>query len=154
MLAACAAPPGPPRAAPPAAPALAVAEIATDGTGACWGRDVEPAVIQTVTVTEAAGSPGAWRSLVRQRIAEERRPIAFETLCPPAYTEGFVASLQRALQARGYFAGPADGAWSEALGRAVQDFQRGWGPDSPLLSLAAARRLGLVALSEAELARL
>ena len=41
-----------------------------------------------------------------------------------------------------------------ATGRAVQDFQRQDGPDSPLLSIETARSLGIVALSQEQLDRL
>ena len=158
LLAACA----PPAAEMARVPSFVAAEIETVG-GACYGRDIAPAVIETVTVQEQATAPvlgpdgavavpATYRSRVRQEIAREREAVAFETLCPPDYTPEFVASLQRALAARGFYAGEADGVMDEGLGRAVQDFQRGWGPDSPLLSLAAARRLGLVALSAEQMA--
>lgn len=162
LLAAC----GVPSPVPPLAePALGLAAIAPDAEGRCWGTDTQPAVIETVTVQEQATpsslgpdgaviAPATYRSVVRQSIARERRAVAFETPCPPAYTHDFVASLQRALKARGYFAGEVDGVLGPDLGRAVQDFQRGIGPDSPLLSLAAARDLGLVALSPEQIADL
>jgi hypothetical protein len=146
-------------------PALLSSAIETDAEGRCWGRDVEPAVIETVTLQEMAtpeirgedGSlvaPATYRTTVVSRIARERSEVAFETLCPPAYTAAFVASLQRALAVRGHYDGLPDGILDTDLGRAVQDFQRIEGPDSPLLSLAAARRLGLVALSPEELSSL
>lgn len=149
----------------PPVPAFAEAEIRPDPEGRCWGRDVAPAVIETVTVQEQASppvlgpdgtviAPATYRSVIRQQIARERREVAFETLCPPSYTTEFVESLQRALAARGYYRGEVDGRMSAALRRAVQDFQRRDGPDSPLLSLESARRLGLVALSREEIQRL
>ena len=73
--------------------------------------------------------------------------MLFETICPPGFTEEFVASLQRALAARGHYDGPVHGTLDAATGRAVQDFQRGNGPDSPLLAIDSARLLGLVVLS-------
>ena len=149
--------------APSAVPAFMAAAIEPDAEGRCWGRDIQPAVIETVTVQEQASppvlgpdgavlAPATYRSVIRQQIARERQAVAFETLCPPAYTEDFVESLQRALAARGFYDGPVDGRLDGALDRAVQDFQRAEGPDSPLLSLHAARRLGLVALSPEQLA--
>lgn len=162
LCAACAAGEADP---PRAVPAFMAAEIEQDADGRCWGRDIQPAVIETVTVQEQATPPvlgpggevvvpATYRSVIRQQIAREREAVAFETLCPPDYTQEFVESLQRALAVRGYYAGPVDGHPDAALGRAVQDYQREMGPDSPLLSLAAARRLGLVALSAEELAAL
>jgi hypothetical protein len=169
LLAACAAAPPAARlgpvSGPSSRPALGLAEVAPDEEGRCWATDTQPAVIETQTVQEQATPavlaedgtvrvPATYRSTVRQEIARERAVVAFETLCPPAYTPDFVASLQRALMARGYYQGAVDGALGPALGRAIQDFQRGEGPDSPLLSLAAARELGLVPLSREEVARL
>ena len=156
LLAACAAPVGP--AAPAAPPVLGLAEIEPDAEGRCWGTDTQPAVIRTVTEQEVATQavlgpdgavlqPATYRSAIRQEIARERASVAFETLCPPAYTHEFVQSLQRALKARGYFRGDVDGMLGDGLGRAIQDFQRGDGPDSPLLWVGAARDLGLVALT-------
>ncbi|SHI88347.1 peptidoglycan-binding domain-containing protein [Wenxinia saemankumensis] len=138
-------------------------EIGPDG--ACYGRDTAPAVVETVTAQEQVTAPvlgpdgriarpATYRTVTRQQILRDREEVVFETLCPPAYTAPFVESLQRALAARGYFRGAVTGHWDAATGRAVQDFQRQDGPDSPLLSLGAARRLGLVALSQDQLDRL
>jgi hypothetical protein len=138
--------------------AQGAAEIDIRPDGTCFGRDVTPAVIQTATaqeleqaeVRDAAGvlvSPAIYRSVIRQEIVRDRQTVQFETLCPPAYTASFVESLQRALLARGYYRGAVTGLLDPPTNRAIQDFQRDWGPDSPLLSVAAARRLGLVALT-------
>lgn len=150
-LAACAPGDAPSRAA---LPALVAAEITHDAEGRCWGRDTAPAVIETVTAQEIetpavhAGDgtllrPATFRSVVRQRILRERDEQAFETLCPPAYSQEFVETLQRALAARGFYRAEVSGVLDAATRRAVQDYQRPWGPDSPLLSLEAARRLGI-----------
>ena len=151
--------PAPP---PPVPSFIAAAEIEPGPGGRCYGRDITPAIIETVTeqvlVEEAAYTedgtlfrPARYESVIRQQITREREEIAFETLCPPAYTEDFVASLQRALRARGFYAGQITGAMDSATGRAVQDYQRNGGPDSPLLWIAAARELGLVELSEEQI---
>lgn len=140
----------------PVLPALVAAEISHDAQGQCWGRDIAPAVVETVTAQEVESpathaedgtqvTPATYRSVIRQRIVRERDEQAFETLCPPAYTQAFVESLQRALSARGFHRGEVTGLLDRATQRAIQDYQRPWGPDSPLLSLEAARRLGLVA---------
>lgn len=146
----------------PQLPPLSDAAISIDTAGRCYGRDVAPAVIQTVTVQEvetpattaedgSVVSPATYRSHIRQEILRERGEVQFETICPPQFTAEFVESLQRALAARGYYNGPISGVLDRATGRAVQDFQRVDGPDSPLLSLAAARKLGLIALTRAEI---
>ena len=140
------------------APALAAAQIESAADGTCYGRAVTPAVVQTLTAQElespelrdAEGrviQPATYRSAIRQEILRDRQEVRFPTLCPPAYTESFVASLQRALQARGFYAGPITGSLDQATNRAIQDYQRDGGPDSGLLSLESARSLGLVALS-------
>lgn len=148
--------------APAGVPSFIAAEITYEPDGRCYGRDISPAVIQTVTAQEVEtpavlapdGSvltPATYRSVIRQEIVRERGEQAFETICPPVYTEEFVASLQRALAARGYYRGPVNGIIDTATGRAVQDYQRGDGPDSPLISIEAARRLGLIALTREQI---
>lgn len=148
---------------PPTLPAFIAAEIDFGPDGRCFGRDIAPAVLETVTaqVQEAPAvlaedgsilTPATYRSEISQQIVRERQEVAFETLCPPAYTEEFVATLQRALAVRGLYAGPVNGLLDQATGQAVQAFQRDAGPDSPLLSITAARRLGIVALSANDLA--
>lgn len=149
-------------AAPAGVPSFIAAEITHDADGRCYGRDIAPAVIQTVTAQEVETPavlapdgtvlvPATYRSVIRQEIVRERGEQAFETICPPVYTAEFVASLQRALAARGYYHGPVNGIIDTATGRAVQDYQRADGPDSPLISIAAARRLGLIALTREQI---
>jgi hypothetical protein len=155
---------------PPVEPTSNIPAFLTDGIeigtdGRCQATDTTPAVIETVTeqvldrpaVIDPDGtviSPAAYRTVTRQEITRERSEITFETLCPPAYTAEFVASLQRALALRGYYTAPVTGVMDVATGRAVQDFQRDDGPDSPILSIAAARALGLEELSPEEIDRL
>ncbi len=138
------------------------AEIEIGEDGRCYGRDIQPAVIETVTAQELASpevraedgtlvTPASYRTVTRQNIARERQELRFETLCPPVYTQAFVESLQRALAARGFYQGVVTGHLDRATGRAIQDYQRGRGPDSALLSLSAAQALGLVALSPEQL---
>jgi hypothetical protein len=141
---------------------LGLAAIETDATGRCIGRAITPAVIQTATAQEldqpavlgpdgAMIQPARYRSVIRQQIVRDRQEVLFETICPPDFTPEFVATLQRALTIRGFYLGPITGVLDTATGRAVQDFQRDIGPDSPLLSIGAARALGIVRLSDAQL---
>lgn len=159
-LAACGA--APEDASAPAVPAFIAAEIEPGPDGRCYGRDITPALIETVTEqvldqparydeTGALVRQARYRTVIRQQITRERREVSFETLCPPAYTPEFVSSLQRALRARGVYSGPISGVMDAPTGRAVQDYQRGDGPDSPLLWIGAARALGLVELSAAQI---
>ena len=125
--------------------------------GTCWGKVVTPAVIETVTdqvLERPAGigddgtpkRPATYRTETRQKIVEERRVTWFETPCPEIRTPDFVASLQRALSARGHYHGPVTGRMDARTRAAVRRYQATDGPESGILSLASARRLGLVAI--------
>jgi hypothetical protein len=164
VLSACAATTQPPPAAP-LIPAFITDGIEIGRDGLCYATDTTPAVIETVTaqVLDQAAvlapdgtvvTPASYRTVTRQEITRERAEITFETLCPPAYTEAFVQSLQRALALRGFYGGPVNGVMDVTTGRAVQDFQRDSGPDSPILSITAARTLGLARLSQDQIDRL
>ena len=123
--------------------------------GACWESDVTPAVIETVTeqivVTPEARdetgrvvTPATYRTDTRTRIVSDRREVWFRAPCPTDYTLDFVASLQRALTARGYYRLQLTGVLDAGTRDAVRRFQADRGLDSPRLSLAAARELGLL----------
>ncbi|MCA0922066.1 peptidoglycan-binding domain-containing protein [Pseudooceanicola nanhaiensis] len=128
--------------------------------GSCWNRDFTPAVIETVTeqvlatpeVRGADGSviqPAGYRSEVRQTIVQERHEVWFRTPCEAELTAEFIASLQRALSARGVYDGAATGVMDNATRAAVRRYQRPRGLDSGILSLAVARQFGLLAVEEA-----
>lgn len=125
--------------------------------GACWDKDVTPAVIETVTeqihvtdeVRDDQGrvvAPATFRTVTSQRMVRDRQEVWFRAPCPADVTVAFVASLQRALKARGLYAEAVTGAWNPATAEAVRRFQAARGLDSPRLSLAAARELGLIAV--------
>ena len=125
--------------------------------GTCWGKDVTPAVIETVTeqvVLQPAEvrddgtvlEPAVYKTETRQAIVQERRVTWFETPCASAQTPDFVASVQRALKVRGLYRGPVTGTMDARTRAAVRAYQKPEGLDSGILSLAAARRLGLVAV--------
>jgi peptidoglycan hydrolase-like protein with peptidoglycan-binding domain len=61
-------------------------------------------------------------------------------------TEDFVSSLQRALSARGLYSGPISGRMDRQTRRGVRNYQAPLGLDSGILSLAAARKLGLAVI--------
>ncbi|WP_372887797.1 peptidoglycan-binding protein [Shimia sp.] len=126
--------------------------------GTCWGRQVNPAVIETVTeqvLVQPAEvladgtviSPAIYRSETLQRIVTERRETWFETPCDAVWTEEFTASLQRALQARGHYGGKITGLLDKRTRAAIRRYQAPQGLDSSILSLEAARQLGLVAVA-------
>ncbi len=155
---------GPPAVARFDEPALtATPDVIPDGAapGACYGRDETPATVETVTEhvlvqppeIGAGGNilrPAIYRTVTRQTIIDERKDIWFETPCPALMTTEFVTSLQRALKVRGHYRGPVTGTVNAATRRAVRAFQLTWGLNSPVLSIAAAKRLGLVVYDRAE----
>ncbi|WP_371228705.1 peptidoglycan-binding domain-containing protein [Roseovarius sp. 2305UL8-3] len=125
--------------------------------GSCWGKSVTPAVVETITdqiVLQPAQidsngtilSPAIYKTETRQAIVEERRETWFETPCDTVLTPTFIATLQRALQARGLFRGNVNGQMDGRTRAAVRRYQKPQGLDSGILSLDAARQLGLVAL--------
>ncbi|MGR3434806.1 MAG: peptidoglycan-binding domain-containing protein [Shimia sp.] len=115
---------------------------------ACFAEETSPAVIETVTeqVAIPGTTPTAYRTVTRQQIVNGRTALRFETPCPPVFTPDFVASLQRALAVRGHYRGAVTGQLDAATKRAVLSYQSAEGPRSETLSMAAARRLGLVAV--------
>lgn len=125
--------------------------------GTCWGRDETPAVVETVTeqiVLQPPGiiadgtvaRPAVYKTETHQRIVTPRKATWFETPCEDALTAEFIASLQRALAARGQYRGPATGRMDRRTRAAIRVYQRPRGLDSGMISLAAARQMGLIAI--------
>jgi len=128
---------------------------ATPGT--CWGQDATPAVIETVTeqimlqppeigTDGSVANQAIYKTETRQEIVKERQEIWFETPCDAQVPADFIATLQRALKARGMFRGAVTGEMDFRTRRAIRQFQKPQGLDSSILSLAAARKLGLIAV--------
>ncbi|NUB44091.1 peptidoglycan-binding protein [Fertoebacter nigrum] len=124
--------------------------------GACWANDTAPAVIETVTEQVEVSpavigpdgtviTPATYRSSTHQRILTDRESVWFRTPCPDELTVDFIATVQRALKARGFYMLPLTGQMDAATGDAIRRFQQPLGMDSAVLSLAAARALGIVA---------
>ncbi len=76
---------------------------------------------------------------------EERGTVWFRAPCASEMTVDFVASVQRALKARGFYRLPLTGVLDAPTRDAIRRYQRARGLDSDHLSLAAARDLGLLA---------
>lgn len=116
--------------------------------GTCWARQDKPAVIETVTeqrIREVPGAAPLYSTVTTQRIASPRETRWIEVACAGDLPPDYIASLQRALQARGHFAGPVNGVMDAQTGAAIRAYNRATGgPDAPVLPLAAARALGLV----------
>ena len=121
---------------------------------ACYGRETTPAVLETVTEQvmiqppqiDSSGQvlePAIFVTETQQRIISERRELWFETPCQADTDPEYIASLQRALAARGHYNGPVNGEMTQSTRRAIRRFQEPQGLDSAVLSLAAARQLGI-----------
>ena len=128
----------------------------SEGKNICWADDVTPAIIETVTeqvlvrpeLRGAEGDvvqPAIFETKTAQRIVQDRRDVWFRTPCEAALTVDFVASLQRALKARGYYTDTLTGQLDAQTRRAIRQYQEPLGLNSERLSLAAARRLGIAA---------
>ncbi len=121
--------------------------------GACWARDVTPAVIETQAQQEVvaparpaqdgAPRPATFQTVTRQKIVQDRREVWFRTPCEAEMTVAFVASLQRALKARGHYEAAVTGRMDAPTAAAIRAYQAPLGLDSPVLSLAAARAMGI-----------
>lgn len=148
----------------PAAPQVTRA-LATPPPGAdpsaCWGRDATQSVIedraQMVLVQPAqieldgtVRQPPIYRSEVRPTVVVPGREIWFQVPCSSQVTPSFVGSVQRALTVRGFYNGPLSERMDARTLRAIRQYQAPQGLDSSVLSLAAARKLGLIALPRNE----
>ncbi|MCC1493167.1 peptidoglycan-binding protein [Cognatishimia sp. F0-27] len=92
-----------------------------------------------------------YRKTLVPKIIEPSKALRFETPCPSVWTEDFIATLQRALLARGYFNGIVSGRMDDATRAAVRRYQTEQGLESATLSLDTARTLGLVAIDLTDL---
>lgn len=142
--------------------AAALGQSAPDGAhpGSCWHKQTKPAVIETVERTVLVQpaqvtsdgliqQPAIYRKERAQQIIRPRATSAFEVPCPAALTPEFIATLQRALAARDLYSGPISGQMSARTGSAVRAYQTGLGVQSDVLSMVAARKLGLIPVSRA-----
>lgn len=124
--------------------------------GVCYVMQTKPAVFETTTEqiqvsaerrdprTGEVTRPARYRTETRQRMVSDRVPQWFRTPCLEQMTDDGIATLQRALQARGVFRGEITGRYDRATQRAVHALQKARGLDSGKLSFQLARELGLV----------
>ncbi|WP_069299647.1 peptidoglycan-binding domain-containing protein [Neptunicoccus sediminis] len=130
----------------------------------CFGHEFTPAVIETITekiplkparlaVDLETGETtvirkATFKTMTMQRIVTPRNEQWFPAVCPHKYTEDFVQSLQRALQARGFYSGALTGWMDEETKIAVKLYQRKLDLDSPIVAKATAEEFGLVSHSD------
>ncbi|SDI37829.1 peptidoglycan-binding domain-containing protein [Alloyangia pacifica] len=154
LLAACAAPQLPEDEAP------LPTETAADGS--CWAREHVPAIYEQVSgevlvvQAEIAEDGTVLRAPIYRRtkvpkLVRPRGEMRFEAPCSAQMTPEFIASVQRALAARGEFSGTVTGEMDGATRAAVRRYQAARGLDSAQLSLETARALGLVAVDLSEI---
>ncbi len=123
----------------------------------CLAETTTPALIETVTeqivvpeTLDANGqvlTPATVSTRTRQDILRERRDVEFEIPCAVIVTPPFIASVQRALIARGYYDGPINGQLDAKTSAAVGRYQIAQNDvHTDILTLQTARSLGLVAV--------
>ncbi|MEO0866065.1 MAG: peptidoglycan-binding domain-containing protein, partial [Pseudomonadota bacterium] len=95
-------------------------------------------------------APPIYKTEAQQVVTRPRRENWFEVPCAGLMTPDFIASLQRALEARGLYRGPVTGEMDARTSAAVRRFQKAEGFDNPTLTLAAARQLGLIAVARTD----
>ena len=130
----------------------------------CWGKDSTPALVETVTekvmvkpartVTVASPDgaptyqsvekPAVYKTVTRPKIIKPRAEFWFEVPCKEMVDREFIGSLQRALKSRGLYRGTLTGVMDAKTKKSVRWFQKRHGLNSNILSLEAARQLGLV----------
>jgi putative peptidoglycan binding protein len=129
--------------------------------GSCYVRDISPAVVESITeqvqikpelldrntgdVIQQAG----YRTEIRQRIISERAEIMVQTPCPETQDFAFIATLQRALKARGFYLANVTGIMDARTRRAIRGYQVARGVNSDVLSVDSAIEMGLIATGSA-----
>ncbi len=133
------------------------AERQADGT--CQAREVVPAIyeqvpgqVQVVQAERAADGtvirPPIYRNATVPQVVRPRGELRFETPCPETMKPEFIATLQRALLARGYYTAAITGRLDQATVASVRRYQSDNGMDSGHLSIETARELGIVAVEQ------
>lgn len=145
--------------------AVAVPEPVTRGIGpgnvvpgTCHARGITPAILETVTQqvqeapeTRAADGtviePARFRTVTSTQIVRERGEHWFETPCAIRHRDSdFVSQVQRAMIARGFYAGDVNGLYDPPTRAAVRAYQNTRGLESGTLSMDSAQALGLIEL--------
>ena len=93
-------------------------------------------------------SPAQYETTRTQTITKPRSVTKIDAVCPEDLTPEFVASLQRAFQARGLFFSKITGSMDTPTRRAILNFQIVRGVESATVMKATAQELGLVVIDQ------
>ena len=93
-------------------------------------------------------SPAQYETTRTQTITKPRSVTKIEAVCPEDLTPEFIASLQRAFQARGLFFSTITGSMDTPTRRAILNFQIVRGVESATVMKATAQELGLVVIDQ------
>jgi hypothetical protein len=91
-------------------------------------------------------SPAQYGTTRTQTIAKPRSVTKIDAVCPEDLTPEFIASLQRAFQARGLFSSTITGSMDTPTRHAILNFQTVRGIESATVMKATAQELGLVVI--------
>lgn len=112
------------------------------GDQTCFREIITPAVIETIT-QQIEIKPGQYETHIKPVMIRERSVTRIDLVCPEDQTPAYIASLQRAFQARGLYLGQITGTFTPDTRAALRDFQKARGNDYADLTLATAQELGL-----------
>lgn len=117
--------------------------LSVDAQGTCWARErvAAEAARPADPETDPTGAPEPLRP---RKPVKPGQIIRFPTPCPDVTDSAFIATLQRALGARGYYHGAATGQMDAATRQALRAYQDRRGLPSGTLSIGAAREMGLI----------
>ena len=93
-------------------------------------------------------SPAQYETTRTQAITKPRTVTKIDAVCPEDLTPEFIASLQRAFQARGLFFSTITGSIDTPTRRAILNFQIVRGGESATVMKATAQELGLVVIDQ------
>lgn len=158
LLAGCMPSAGPQAVTRAAPEAEALPPLDQTADGQCFARETTPAVYEQVpgqvrVVPEQRDADGTvlqppiYRNGLVPRLVKPRGETRFRAPCPNEMTPAYIATLQRALYARGYLRNAITGQMDTATQQALRQYQRERGLDSAQLSLDSARELGISAVA-------
>ena len=137
----------------------AVDEIARRSSDQCYFEKITPAEISTQVKTllvrpekrNTAGQlvlPAQYETTRTQTNTKPRSVTKIDAVCPEDLTPEFIASLQRAFQARGLFFSTISGSMDTPTRRAILNLQIVRGVESATVMKATAQELGLVVIDQ------